>query len=250
MLRGVNELHGYGLHATDGDIGHADEFYFDDESWTVRYLVADTGHWLPGRRVLISPIAIAQADWGNRKLMLNLTRGQVEKSPGVEEHRPLSRRWEAHYHNYYEWPAYWAGAALWGVAAYPSLLSDQEPETYSEPEAGEDSHLQSTSDVTGYQLHAADGDIGHVSDFIVDDRTWAIRYLVVDTGAWLPGKKVLLAPTWIESVKWSDAKVHSVLTREAIECGPAYDHKLPITRDYEVLLFAHYGQSKYWDAEG
>ena len=249
MLRSVNELHGYGLHATDGDIGHADEFYFDDASWTVRYLVADTGHWLPGRRVLISPIAIAQADWGNRKLQLNLTRGQVENSPGVEEHRPLSRRWEARYHNYYEWPAYWAGAALWGVAAYPSLLADHEPEPETEPDTGQDSHLQSTSDVTGYQLHAADGDIGHVSDFIVDDLTWAIRYLVVDTGSWLPGKKVLLAPTWIGSVKWSDAKVHTLLTREAIECGPAFDHKLPITRDYEVQLFAHYGQSKYWDAE-
>ncbi len=252
MLRSVNELHGYTIHATDGDIGHVDEFYFDDESWTVRYLVVDTGHWLPGRRVLISPIAIERPDWGARKLHLNLTREQVKNSPDVDEHRPLSRRWEARYHAYYEWPAYWAGAALWGVAAYPSLLAEQEPEPEPAPEevSNEDSHLQSTSDVTGYQIHATDGDIGHVADFILDDESWAIRYLMVDTGAWWPGKKVLLAPAWIESVKWADAKVYTPLTRDAIQSSPAYDARYPITRDYEVELFAHYGQTRYWDVEG
>lgn len=250
MLRSVNEIHGYGLHATDGDIGHVDEFFFDDHEWAVRYMVANTGHWLSGKQVLISPIAITRADWSNSKLHLNLTREQVKHSPGVDAHRPLSRRWEAGYHAYYEWPAYWAGAALWGVAAYPALLAEQEPDP-AELDAGEeDSHLESTSDVTGYQIHAADGDIGHVTDFIVDDTNWAIRYLVIDTGAWLPGKKVLLAPAWIEAVKWADAKVHTQLTRTAIKSSPAYDPHLPVTRDYEVELFAHYGQTQYWDVEG
>lgn len=250
MLRSVNELQGYKLHATDGDIGHVDEFFFDDHEWGVRYLVANTGNWLPGKQVLISPIAITRADWGNSKLLLDLTCEQVKNSPGVDAHRPLSRRWEANYHAYYEWPAYWAGAALWGVAAYPSLLAEQEPEPTNPDDTSEDSHLESTSDVTGYQIHAVDGDIGHVADFIVDDSNWAIRYLVIDTGSWLPGKKVLLAPTWIEAVKWNDAKVHTRLTREAMQNSPAYDPNLPITRDYEVQLFEHYGQTKYWDVEG
>jgi hypothetical protein len=250
MLRSVNELHGYGLHATDGDIGHVDEFYFDDQTWTVRYLVAGTGNWLPGKKVLISPIAIAEADWGLRKLNVNLTREQVKNAPGAEEHRPLSRRWEARYHAYYEWPAYWAGAALWGVAAYPSLLAEQEPEWKGDAgQNDEDSHLQSTRDVTGYTIHASDGDIGHVADFLVDDKDWAIRYLVVDTRSWLPGKKVLLSPGWIECVKWDDAKVHTHLSCEAIRSSPAYDPKFPLTRDDEIALFAHYGQTKYWDLD-
>lgn len=251
MLRNVHELHGYGLQATDGDIGHADEFYFDDTDWTVRYMVANTGKWLPGKSVLISPIAITRADWGNRKLYLDLTREQVKEAPGIDVHRPLSRRWEARYHAYYEWPAYWAGAALWGVAAYPSLLAEQEPETEMPGETpnDEDSHLQSTDDMTGYQIHAHDGDIGHVTDFVLDDESWAIRYLVVDTGSWWPGKKVLLAPSWIECVKWAEAKVYTHLARAAIQAGPAYDAKVPITRDYEVELFAHYGQPKYWDLD-
>lgn len=251
MLRSVNELHGYGLHtigepAESGDIGHVDEFFFDDQSWTVRYIVVNAGNWLKANQVLISPIAIASADWGTRKLHVNITRDQLRHSPGLDAHRPLSRRWEANYHAYYEWPAYWAGAALWGVAAYPSLLADQEPEP-EEPQNDEDSHLESTSDVTGYQIHATDGDIGHVADFIFDEESWEIRYIVVDTGSWLPGKKVLLSPGWIEAVKWADAKVHTNLLRSAIKSSPAYDPNFPITRDYEVQLFAHYGQTKYWD---
>ena len=253
MLRSAKDLHGYTLHASgapsgSGNIGHVDEFYFDDESWTVRYFVVDTGHWLPGRRVLIAPAAIEKADWGTRQLQTNLTREQVENSPESGAHQPLSRRWEAHYHAYYQWPVYWAGAALGGLAAYPSLLAEQEPEPL--PDASdEDSHLQSSADVTGYQIHAVDGDIGHVADFIVDDETWAIRYLVLDTGAWWPGKKVLLSPAWIEAVKWSEAKVYTPLLREAMQSSPAYESRYPITRDYEVQLFAHYGQTQYWDVE-
>lgn len=249
MLRSAKDLHGYTLHAIDGNIGHVDEFYFDDETWTVRYFVVDTGHWLPGRSFLIGAPAIHHADWGTRELHTNLMREQIEKSPDSGTHRPLSRRWEAHYHAYYEWPVYWAGAALGGLAAYPSLLAEKEPEVLLEESSDEDSHLQSSSDVAGYQIHATDGDIGHVADFIVDDENWAIRYLVIDTGAWWPGKKVLLSPAWIEAVKWSEAKVYTPLTREAIQSSPAYDARYPITRDYEVQLFAHYGQTQYWDVE-
>jgi hypothetical protein len=250
MLRSANDLHGYTLHATDGDIGRVDEFYFDDESWTVRYLVGETGHWLPGRRVLISPIAIRNADWGNRRLNVNLTCEQVKESPDVETHRPLSRRWEARYHAYYQWPVYWAGAALWGVAAYPSLLAEQEPEPAVDEDASdEDSRLQSTRDVTGYQIHALDGDIGHVADLLMDEENWAIRYFVIDTGAWWPGKQVLLSPDWVDEVKWSEAKVYTPLMRERIQSSPAYDPRFPVTREYEADLFAHYGQTRYWDAE-
>ena len=257
MLRSLNDLRGYAIHATDGDIGHIDQFYFDDERWVIRYVVVDTGTWLSRRRVLISPIAIERIDQEARKLHTALTREQVEHSPNISTHEPVTRRHEKEYHAYYEWPLYWIGTALWGGAAYPSTLAtasppteastsptgDTEESTTDAKDSQEDSHLQSTHDVTGYHTEAINGRIGHVEDFIMDDETWAIRYLVVDTRNWWPGKRVLLAPAWILKVEWEQSKVYVDVPREAIRSSPEYDPSEPISPDYEVALFAHYGRT-------
>lgn len=200
MLRSSKDLRGYTLHATDGDIGTVADFYFDDARWTVRYLVADTGGWLSGRQVLISPLALGAADWQERRLHTTLTREQVEHSPGSDTDQPVSRQHESELARYYRWPYYWGAAEAWGGYTYPYELmaataaaeaDRQEPP--AEEEHG-DPHLQSVREVTGYRIGARDGAIGHVEDFIVDDQSWAIRYLVVDTRDWLPGKRVLIAP--------------------------------------------------------
>jgi hypothetical protein len=252
MLCSLNDLRGYSIHATDGDIGYIDQFYFDDVQWVIRYLVVDTGTWLTRRRVLISPIAIERIDEDARKFHTTLTRDQVEHSPDIKTHEPVTRRHEVEYHAYYEWPLYWMGAALWGAAAYPSTLStasapEEDDTTMGDaeesPTDADDSHLQSTHDVTGYHIEATDGAFGHVEDFIVDDETWAIRYLVVDTRNWWPGKRVLLAPAWIRKVEWERVKVYVDVSREAIRSSPEYDPSTPITPDYEVALFTHYGRS-------
>lgn len=253
MLRNVTHLKGFAIRARDGEIGTLDQFYFDDESWAIRYLVVNTGGWLSGRLVLVSPIALRQAEWQSKRLDVALTKKQVEDSPLIDTHKPVSRQHEAVYLGYYNYPYYWRGANLWGLGSYPADLTVQkgamtQAET-AQAKAGkesDESHLRSTDEVTGYHAEAADGEIGHVKDFLVDDETWAVRYLEVDTRNWWPGKKVLLSPQWINHVSWSDSKVYVDLSRETIKNGPEYLESMPITREYENRLYDHYGRPAYW----
>lgn len=250
MLTNKN-LKGFVIRATDGELGTVEQLYFDDETWAIRYLVVDTGGWLGGRRVLISAMSITQADWDNARLDVALTKAQVEHSPAIDTHKPVSRQHEAAYLGYYGYPSYWGGPYLWGPAAYPGGLAT--PPTASTEAMAErvqreskDSHLRSTEAVTGYNIEAADGEIGHVHGFVVGDEAWAIRYIEVATRNWWPGKKVLVSPVWIERVSWTDSKVYVGLSREAIKNAPEYVESTPITREYENRLYFHYGRPPYW----
>ena len=253
MLRNTSHLKGFTVRARDGDMGIVDQFYFDDESWAIRYLVVNAEDWLGGRLVLVSPIALRQAEWESRRLDVALTKKQIEDGPPIDMHKPVSRQHEAVYMGYYGYPYYWGGPHLWGLASYPAGLSVQR-EAVTEAEAAQaragkesvDSHLRSTDEVTGYHIEAEDGDIGHVRDFIVDDETWAIRYLEVDTRNWWPGKKVLVSPQWINNVSWPDSKVYVDLTRETIQSGPEWNDSPTITREYENRLYEYYARSPYW----
>jgi hypothetical protein len=260
MIRSVSELKGYTIEASDGDIGEVLQFYFDDEKWTIRYLVADTGGWLTGRRVLISPAALGRVDWNSRKLHVNMTKERVENSPSIDTDRPVSRQQETEYYNYYGYPYYWSGPYVWGPVPYPAYAPVAPANTASpagapgtvEREAvearkrSEDVHLRSTQEVINYYIEANDGDIGHVEDFLIDDESWTVRYVVVDTRNWWPGKKVLVSPEWIRSVSWSDSRVYVDLSRDKIKNAPEYDPSLPLTRDYEARLHKQYGRSEYW----
>ena len=244
-------LKGFVIRATDGDLGTVVEPYFDDETWAIRYFTVDTGSWLGGRRVLISPMFVLGADWQGKRLDVALTKKQVEDSPSIDTNLPVSRQHEAEYLGYFGYPNYWDGPYLWGLSYYPVGLAVAAP-TFMEPaEDGTrtesaDSHLRSADAVTGYSIDATDGDIGHVCGFVVDDEAWAIRYIEVATRNWWPGKKVLFSPAWVERVSWPDAKVHVGLSREAIEKAPAYDESMPISREYENQLYVHYGRPPYW----
>ena len=250
MLRSLKQLEGYRIVTTDGDIGRVETFLFDDERWTVRYLVADTGGWLTGRTVLISPIAIRGADWFGRQLSVDLTREQVENSPGIERDKPVSRQFEVDYHNYYGWPYYWAGAGIWGAWTYPSALiaMHETPATTAtrEPERRGDPHLRSAKEVAGYHVQATDDEIGHIEDFVLDDESWQIRYLVVDTSNWWFGKKVLVAPDWVELVDWPERKVFVHVTKEQVKNSPEWDPAAPVNRVYEERLYDSYGRPAYW----
>ena len=245
MLRRAKELRDYKLGARDGEIGNVKEFYFDDQSWTVRYLIADTGGWLSGRRVLISPYALDAANDGSKVIPVDLTRTQIENSPSPTTDRPVSRQFEWDYYSYYGWPGYWDGPYPWGLGAYPT----RGRAAWSEASRGgevEDPHLRSTEDVTGRDIQAQDGEVGHVEDFVIDDETWAIRYLIVDTQNWWPGKKVLISTRWIERISWEQSKVFINLTREAIKQGPEYTNETLITRDHETKLHRHHNREGYW----
>jgi len=104
MLQSVTRLFEARLGASDGEIGRVNDLYFDDQNWAVRYLVADTGSWMPGRLVLISPRAFGNLHQGGKVLLVNLTRQQIENSPSIESHKPVSRQYEEEYHRYYGWP--------------------------------------------------------------------------------------------------------------------------------------------------
>lgn len=247
MLRKAKEFKSFRLRATDGEIGKAKEFYFDDENWTVRYLVADTGNWLTGRLVLISPYALKPALEGERVLPVELTKKQIEDSPSLGSDQPVSRQFELQYHGYYNWPMYWGGPYPWGMAAYPMQTGWVEPPLNDNQKREGDPHLRSTRAVTGHHIQAQDGEFGHVEDFIIDDKTWAIRYLVIDTKNWWPGKHVLVSPQWIERVSWREGKVFVDLPRESIKQSPEYTAK-SLNRDYETQLHQHYNREGYWDA--
>jgi hypothetical protein len=223
MLENLKLLYGKKLGASDGDIGHVKDFYFDDKTWVVRYLVADTGSWLSGRQVLLTPHAFGTQAFGisdadANVLRVNLTRKQIEDSPSIDSHRPVSRQYELEYYRYYGWPSYWEGGGMWGVAGFPVVTPPSTPE--NRPHHGhnqrDDIHLRSTRAVTGYHIQATDGAIGDVSGFMVDGRSWAIRELVVETSHWYAGKKILLLPENIDRISYENSTVFVNLTKEDI----------------------------------
>jgi hypothetical protein len=188
MLSQATTLKGYTLNSLDGEIGKVKEFYFDDQHWTIRYLVADTGNWLTGRQVLISPYALVAVSQEEQHITIDLTKKQIEDSPSLNSDRPVSRQFEDAYYGYYGWPIYWGDSCTWGTYSY--IVRDREQwSTSTLGKKAWDPHLHSTHDVSGYHIQAADGGMGHVEDFIIDDDTWAIRYLMIDTRELVVGKK-------------------------------------------------------------
>jgi len=245
MLSKARTLTGYKLDSRDGEIGKVKDFYFDDRHWTIRYLVADTGNWLTDRQVLISPYALVAVIKEKQHIAIDLTKKQIENSPSLNSDKPVSRQFEEAYYGYYGWPLYWGGPNMWGC--YPHIVRDRGK--WGESTQGEkawDPHLRSAHDVSGHHVQAADGEIGHVEDFVIDDETWAIRYLIIDTRNWWPGKRVLVSPQWIERVSWSKSKVFVNLSRETIKQSPEYTEESLLTRDYEAGLHRHYSRQGYW----
>ena len=256
MLRLAKDLNGFTLEALDGQIGTVKEFYFDDKSWTIRYLIANTGDWMTGRSVLISPYALGEIFTMEKLIRVELTKAQIEHSPLIENDRPVSRQYELAYYPYYGFPSYWGGSSLWGNAAYPQMI--ELPMSMSggqiagiRQEDNDDPHLRSTKDMGGHAIHALDGEVGHVEDFVIDDENWAIRYLIVGTRNWWPGKKVLMliATRSVDRISWEDSSVHLRLKRETIQKSPEYSECLLITRDYEAKLHRHYDLEEYWQEE-
>jgi hypothetical protein len=268
MLRSVQELHGCAIRATDGAIGHVKDIYFDDHNWVVRYFVVETGNWLSSRKVLISPIAIGKPDWAAKVLPASITKEQVKNSPDIDTDKPVSRQHEMQYLGYYGYPYYWGGGGLWGSAAYPGAMLtgvgyDRSGANYlleqaedAREEAAEeqrldngDPYLRSSNALIRYFIEASDGGMGHAKALLVDEDTWAIRYLIVETSNWWGGHQVLIAVQWIEEINWSNATISVNLTREAVKAAPAYDSSLPLNREHEVDLYRHHGRAGYWAGE-
>jgi hypothetical protein len=262
MLRRCSDIDGYEIEAKDGALGHVDDLLFEEARWMVRWLVVDTGHWLAGRRVLLPPSAMRKPDAEARCFPVDLTKQQIEESPPLASDLPISRQAEAGLYQYYGWTPCWDGDLMpplsylsGGIGSgflFPPGNERREPSEIAaagdkprEALAG-DPHLRSVGDTRGHAIRASDGDIGHVDDFVFDDDGWRIRYMIVDTRNWLPGRKVLIAPPWIKELDWSERRVVVDLTREAIRESPPYDSSRPLARDYEAQLHGHYGREDYW----
>jgi uncharacterized protein YrrD len=262
MLINLKDLQGYALRATDGDIGTVKDFYFDDERWTVRYLVVECGSWLASRKVLITPVSIGTPNREDGVLPATISQAQVKGSPDIDTDQPVSRQHESEYLGYYGYPVYWGGSGLWGGEPFPGMMSGMgymsepvliDPDTEkalaeadARRHAHDDPHLRSAKDVQGYHIKASDGEIGHVQGYIVDDQSWAIRYLVVDTSNWWVGHKVLIAPEWIASVSWEDSTVSVNLTQQSVKDSPAYDPAALPNREQEIGIYEHYQRPGYW----
>jgi hypothetical protein len=255
MLRNVKNLEGFAIGATDGTVGKVKDFYFDDEAWVIRYLVVDTSAWLGGREVLVSPYSIGQPGWAASVLPATISKQQIKDSPSIESDKPVSRQYERDYLGYYGYPYYWGGTSLWGEAYYPGIyLSGRDADDYNgyqghlgAPSADDgDPHLRSCNAVKGYHIKARDGEIGHVQGFLVDDLTWSIRYLIVNTSNWWVGHDVLVSPEWIQDVSWAGSYIAVSLDRQAIKNAPVYDEDAPFDRNDEFKIYSHYGRKTYW----
>jgi uncharacterized protein YrrD len=220
MLRSIKQLYGNTLGASDGEIGQVKDFYFDDQNWAIRYLVVDTGLWLPGRQVLISPHSVGPLDQAERVLRVNLTRKQIENGPSIESHKPVSRQYEEEYYRHYGLPCYWQGDGLWGAGPFPIL--EQPPTTVSKesiiangPLAHRtDAHLRSTQAVNGYHVRTGNGVIGYVCDFMMDAQSWAIGQLVVKTGHRFSGNEELIPMKQVDRISYEESTIFVDLNRK------------------------------------
>ena len=258
MLRSTKELFGYDILALDGNIGKVDDIFFQDSDWRVRYLVVDTGPWILGRKVLIVPSALGEPSWASKELSVQLTRDQVKNSPDVQTDKPISERELIKLHDYYDWNKYWIPMPVTTsvpptsvrgrvekvepTAAKAEAVEAAARERQQEPQFA----LRGAKEVIGYQVGGSDGDLGKVDDFILDDDTWDIRYLVLKTGNILQGKKVLIAPQWVEWIRHTGSRAYLDLDQETIEKSPPFDPDTPINRRQEEVLYDFHGRPYYW----
>ena len=244
MLWKTSRLGDFRLEARDGAIGEIRDCLFEDADWSVRWLVIDTGTWLPGRRVLLAPSQVGTDQADAQVLALAATRDQVRDSPPLEADAPVSRRYEESLVDYYGWPAYWLGMPYPIAGPAPAVT----PPLGDLPESAvpRDDHLRSAGEMTGYYVHARDGDIGHVDDFLLDPDGWTIRYIVVDTRNWWPGKRVVILPKALGGVDWGARTARVELTRDQIRAAPEYDPDGTIDRVWEESYFRHHGYPGYW----
>lgn len=246
MLTELSEMLGMNVQAIDGEFGHVTDFYFDDEFWVIRHLVVSTGSFFTRKDVLVSPLAVERMSFDEKKIWVQLTKQQIEDSPNIDLDFPISRQVEVLLHDYFKFPPYWGDGQPWIIGNQdPSAEKLAIEEGSSAPKSLDEIHLKSIKKVKGHHIQSIDDIFGHVEDFVIENSTWIIRYLVIDTVNWLPSDSVLIAPEWVEKVSWEKRKIVVHLTKEKIKSSPKYV-KGQLNRNYEVQLCDYYGMKKYW----
>lgn len=240
------DIIGMTLEATDGQFGRCKDFLFDDRHWTVRYLVADTGKWLPGRQVLVSPISIDPKLSTTKRFYVDLPKSKLEAGPRLEEHAPVGRQYELRYAQHFGYGYYWSGASTWGTALVPRALVNVELPQPKQNESEGNPHLRSAKEVSGYEIQALDGPLGKLDSYILEREAWKIRYLVIETGTWLSGRKVLISPDWVRTVEWDRQQVGVDMKQASIKNSPELDPAM-LNRECENIMYDYYGRPRYWE---
>ncbi len=258
MLRSIKKIMGLPIEALDGIVGKSKDCLFDERYWAVRYLVADTGNWLKGNKVLISPLHLEKpkrgVTWLGDRLPVELSSAQIEGCPKLREDAPVSRQYEAEYARYYGHQGYWMGPEIWGMSHYPLYApsitkgKDTSKEEAAEHEvrmkAIEENPLRSAKELIGYHIDARGEDFGHIEDFLIDDHYWRIHYIIIDSRNWLPGRKFLIDIDWIEEFSWQKQKASVDLTRKQIENSPELKTVSALNKEYIKDLHDYYGKRR------
>ena len=242
MLISCNILPGYKLKANDGDFGNVTDLLFDDKHKIIRYFVIDCGSWLQKNEVLLSPIAFEEPDHENFTISTILSKNSIENSPSVETRPPVSKQAQNSLAAYYDWPIFWKTAPYEHLQGYEDSNADLKGE--------DEGQLQSLQEIKGYAIQCDEGNLGHVEELIVDTETWTLRYLTIDTGNWLPGKKVIISIDWLTDISWKEQKACLNLSKMDVRNAPVYDPGTPINREFESEVYDYYGRPSYWSEAG
>jgi hypothetical protein len=246
--------------ASDGDVGKVDQLYFDDQSWAVRYIVIAIGRLFGERKVLFSPGGAKRID--SEGLHVDATVSQIHDSPGIDAEKPVSRVMERELHDFYGWPYYWNFPVNYDSMGIPiyrgynefkgpmARIEEQLEEKWTEAKKrAEQSHLRSSGEIIGYDLSAQNDIVGITEELLVDADQWVIRYMIVDFGSIVPGRKVLIASPWIREISWETKRLFTDIAAESVRHGPPFDPAKPIDKDLETRLFDYYGKPPYWKSE-
>lgn len=265
MLQVISPLKGFAILASDGFIGTVADFLFDDAKWKVRWLVVDCASELKAHKTLIHPSAILPTSLDKERFEVKLTKAQIEASPELGEDEPVSQQMESQLYRHYGWDPLWDGYYLGGTPGAmaspfmsmpyfgfgagghgfavrgPGFAAGGDARDITPEPADGDPHLRSVSEVIGYHIHALDGEIGHVENFMVDLADWRLHYFVVDTRNWWFGKRVLISPVAVKSIDWSDRHVELDVSREKVKSSPPWDSMVTFGEIYIRDLHTHYG---------
>ncbi len=248
MLRTLKQFEGWKVQANDGDIGEVRSYYIDTNRWRVRYMVVE----VDDHRVLLPPPALGKPGRDEKTFPVNISREKVHNSPDWSTDKPVSRQNEIDIYDYYGWSYYWVPMAvpITGVAMYPIVDMQSDVEAQRREQEGNreyDPNLYSTRELRGYRIQARDERFGHIEDFVVDDESWRVMYMIVDTGPWLFGRKVVVSPSWVSEISYDEHEARVDLEEDTIRNSPEYDPSKPIDRRYEEMLHRHYHRKGYWE---
>ncbi len=244
MLRTLGTLMGFHLICRDGRIGTVKDAYFDDEHWHLRYLVVDTGDWLPERKVLIPIASLGIPRWKDGELPVGRTTAEIESAPQIGADAPVSRRIERLLLEHYDWAAYWGGPL--DPTLTPAAVRIDGPTRETIESIEEECHLRSAQEIQGYRIEAKDGEIGHVDDLVAESERWDLRYLVIKLSEWLPGHRVLFALPWVQKISYLERHLTVDASVELVKESPRFDPKQAIDPEVEVSLFRHYDRIMPW----